>query len=220
VEGHIFNSSPTLSTTRSPAGTRSHLQEFILADGRRLYDPDPDWEIEGELSEDYRRVKLSRLHPGEQFAYVSNLGDDWAHLCTAGARRIDPAEVLGILPETPLPYRGWGDIPDQYRHRWDSSVRGGSRPAGLWRPPLHDAAHPGDLIVVIDAGPGVCVAGGGERSQDFQVLLKLGQSRAISEGLMPLMCVSVLRSHGRHLLDAECDHERSPLRRRAHCGSR
>jgi hypothetical protein len=25
---------------------RSHLQEFTLADGRRLCDPDPDWEIE------------------------------------------------------------------------------------------------------------------------------------------------------------------------------
>jgi hypothetical protein len=39
-----------------------------------LYDPDPDWEIEGEVSEDYQRVKLSRLHPGEQFAYVFDLG--------------------------------------------------------------------------------------------------------------------------------------------------
>jgi len=29
---------------------RSHLQEFTLADGRRLCDPDPDWEIEGERS--------------------------------------------------------------------------------------------------------------------------------------------------------------------------
>jgi hypothetical protein len=24
-----------------------------------------------------------------------------------------------ILPDTPLPYWGWGDIPDQYRRRWD-----------------------------------------------------------------------------------------------------
>jgi Plasmid pRiA4b ORF-3-like protein len=74
---------------------RSHLQEFTLAGGRRLCDPDPDWEIEGEVTQDYRRVKLSRLHPGEQFAYVFDPGDDWAHLCTVGARRIDPAEVLG-----------------------------------------------------------------------------------------------------------------------------
>jgi len=80
----------------------------------------PDWEIEGEVTGDYRRVKLSRLHPGEQFAYVFDLGDDWAHLGTVGARQIDPVQVLGILPDAPLPYWGWGDIPDQYRRRWDS----------------------------------------------------------------------------------------------------
>ena len=62
---------------------------------------------------------LSRLRPGEQFAYVFDLGDDWAHLCTVGAQRIDPVEVLGIQPDAPLPYWGWGDIPDQYRRRWD-----------------------------------------------------------------------------------------------------
>jgi hypothetical protein len=50
---------------------------------------------------------------------VFDLGDDWAYLCTVGAQRIDPVEALGILPGTPLPYWGWGDIPDQYRRRWD-----------------------------------------------------------------------------------------------------
>jgi hypothetical protein len=53
---------------------RSHLQELTLADGRRLGDPDPDWEIEGEVTADYRPVKLSRLRPGKQFAYVFGLG--------------------------------------------------------------------------------------------------------------------------------------------------
>jgi hypothetical protein len=86
---------------------------------RRLCDPDPDWEIDGEVTEDYRKVRLSRLRPGEQFAYVFDLGDDWAHLCTVGAQRINPAEVLGILPDTPLPYWAWGDIPGQYRRCWD-----------------------------------------------------------------------------------------------------
>lgn len=97
---------------------RSHLQEFTLADGSRLCDPDPDWENEGQVTDDYRRVKLSRLRPGEHLAYVFDLGDDWAHLCTVGARRIDPVEVLGTLPGPPLPYWGWGDIPDQYGRRW------------------------------------------------------------------------------------------------------
>ena len=82
-----------------------------------LGQPDRDQEIEGEITEDYRRVKLSRLQPGEQFVYVFDLGDDWAHLCTVGARRIDPVETLGILPGKPLPYWGWGDIPDQYRRQ-------------------------------------------------------------------------------------------------------
>jgi hypothetical protein len=107
---------------------RSHMQDFTLAGGRRLCDPDPDWEIEGEVTEDYRRVKLSRLHLGEQFAYVFDLGDDWAHLCTVGARRIDPVEAVGILPDTPRPYWGGGDIPDQYRRHWDDD--GESPPPG------------------------------------------------------------------------------------------
>lgn len=99
---------------------RSHLQEFTLSDRRRLCDPDPDWEIGGEVTQDYQRVKLSELRQGEQFTYVFDLGDDWAHLCTVGAQWIDPAEVLGTRPDTPLPYWGWGEIPDQYRRRWDS----------------------------------------------------------------------------------------------------
>ena len=63
---------------------RSHLQEFTLAGQTRLWLPNPDREIDGTVSEDYQRVRLSRLHPGEQFVYVFDLGDDWAQLCTAG----------------------------------------------------------------------------------------------------------------------------------------
>jgi hypothetical protein len=63
-------------------------------------------------------VALSRLKPGEQFAYVFDLGDDWEHLCTVGERRVDPLETLGILPYKPLPCWGWGAIPDQYGRRW------------------------------------------------------------------------------------------------------
>jgi hypothetical protein len=98
---------------------RSHLQEFTLADKTRLSVPDPDWEMEGEVTLDFRSVRLSRLRPGEHFVYVFDLGDDWAHLCTVGERKLDPVETLGILPDRPLPYWGWGDIPDQYRRRWD-----------------------------------------------------------------------------------------------------
>ena len=48
-----------------------------------------------------------------------DFGDQWQHLCTVGPRRIDPLETLGIVPDRPLPYFGWGDIPDQYQRRWD-----------------------------------------------------------------------------------------------------
>jgi hypothetical protein len=107
---------------------RSHLQEFTLTGQTRLCQPDPGWEIEGEVTEDYERVKLSRLGPCEQFVYVFDLGDCWAHLCTVGERRIDPVEALGITPDRPLPYWGWGDIPDQYRRRWDGDDGESRRP--------------------------------------------------------------------------------------------
>jgi len=108
---------------------RSHLQEFTLADQARLCLPDPDWEIDSTVSEDYQRVTLSRLWPGERFVYVFDLGDDWAHLCTVGPQPIDPLETLGIVPGKPLPYFGWGDIPDQYGRRWDGDD-GESSPPG------------------------------------------------------------------------------------------
>lgn len=82
---------------------RSHPQEFTLTGQTRLGLPDQDWEIEGEIVEDYQRVKLPRLRPGEQFVYVFDLGDDWAHLCTLGAQRIDPVEVLRIVPDKAPP---------------------------------------------------------------------------------------------------------------------
>ena len=76
---------------------------------------------------DDRRLTLGRLKPGEQFAYEFDFGDSWAHLCTVAERRIDPLETLGIRPADPLPYWGWGDIPDQYGRRWDGDD-GESRP--------------------------------------------------------------------------------------------
>jgi hypothetical protein len=64
-------------------------------------------------------VKLSRLELGEQFVYTFDLGDDWTHLCTVAPSRIDPLDELGIAPDSPLPYWGWGHILDQYGRRFD-----------------------------------------------------------------------------------------------------
>ena len=72
-----------------------------------------------ELIDD-TRTKLSRLQLNDQLAYVFDLGDSWEHLCTVGPERVDPVEVYGLMPDRPVPYFGWGTIPDQYGRRWDS----------------------------------------------------------------------------------------------------
>ena len=87
-----------------PAGVHPHRPDQAVPPGPGLGD-------RGRNHKDYQRARLSRLRPGEQFVYVFDLGDDWAHLCTVGAQRIDPVEALGILPGTPLPYWGWGTFP-------------------------------------------------------------------------------------------------------------
>ncbi|WP_433688048.1 hypothetical protein ACQP0I_04335 [Micromonospora carbonacea] len=68
---------------------------------------------------DSDRTTLSRLTPGDQFAYVFDMGDDWTHLCTVADHRIDPLDELGLVAAQPTPYQGWGDLPDQYGRRWD-----------------------------------------------------------------------------------------------------
>ena len=96
---------------------RAHLHEFELGDGTRIGMADAELDVE-ESVVDERILKLSRLKPGEQFVYVFDLGDDWAHLCTAGESPIDPVESLGLVPDRPVPYFGWGAIPDQYGRGW------------------------------------------------------------------------------------------------------
>lgn len=48
----------------------------------------------------------------------TDLGGDWTHQCVVGEVKVDLLEVLGIRPDAPLPYWGWGSIPDQYGRRW------------------------------------------------------------------------------------------------------
>ncbi len=105
---------------------RSHLHEFELGNGTRIGVPDPDFDFDRRMV-DERKTKLSRLSRGERFIYVFDLGDDWAHLCTVRASAIDPIEALGVIPGGPLPYFGWGDIPDQYGRAW-SGDDGESQP--------------------------------------------------------------------------------------------
>ncbi len=97
----------------------AHMHMFTLADATQVTVLD-QWDGEApDSSIDSRTTKLSKLAPGEQFAYVFDFGDDWAHLCTISEQRIDPLDTVGITPKTPTAYWGWGDLPDQYGRRWD-----------------------------------------------------------------------------------------------------
>jgi hypothetical protein len=98
---------------------RAHLHQFWTGDNQRITTPDPEFDGPDEDVLDDHRTTLARLQPGQQFVYEFDLGDQWNHLCTVGNQRIDPVETLGIRPASPLPYWGWGDIPDQYRRAWD-----------------------------------------------------------------------------------------------------
>jgi len=67
----------------------AHLHLFTLADGGNLTALEL-WEgEEPECSLDSGSANLSRLALGDQFAYVFDLGDDWAHLCTLAAPATD-----------------------------------------------------------------------------------------------------------------------------------
>jgi hypothetical protein len=123
---HTFGQLATAIDDAFARWDRAHLHQFWLADGRRIGEPDPHEEFDDDMLDD-RRLTLGRLKPGEQFAYEFDFGDSWTHLCTVAERRIDPLETLGIVPGGPLPYWGWGDIPDQYGRRWDGDD-GESRP--------------------------------------------------------------------------------------------
>lgn len=118
---------------------RSHLSMFTLADGRMVTDEEIGAEMAGTTSGpilapvDIATARVSRtLEPGAEFQFTFDLGDDWTHRCVVGEEKIDPLEMLGIRPDAPLPYWGWGNIPDQYGRRWaadDGESRAPRRPS-------------------------------------------------------------------------------------------
>lgn len=106
---------------------RSHLSVFTLADGRVITDDETGQELASAsfgpviAAVDIRSAKPSRMLPlGAMFQYTFDLGDKWVHRCVVGERKIDPLEELGIMADKPLPYWGWGSIPDQYGRNWDA----------------------------------------------------------------------------------------------------
>ncbi|MBN9610156.1 MAG: hypothetical protein BGO26_02315 [Actinobacteria bacterium 69-20] len=118
---------------------RSHLSVFTLADGRVVTDEDtaaslaesPLGPVAATMDMAHTTV-VRTLRPGDEFLFTFDLGDNWQHRCVVGPEKIDPAAELGIVPEVPLPYWGWGNLPDQYGRRWaddDGESRAPKRPA-------------------------------------------------------------------------------------------
>lgn len=118
---------------------RSHLSMFTLADGRVVTDEETGAEMVGSIGGpviehvDIETAKVARLlRPGSEFQFTFDLGDDWIHRCVIGSTKVDPVDALGITPSKPLPYWGWGAIPDQYGRRWaedDGESRVPNRPS-------------------------------------------------------------------------------------------
>ena len=117
---------------------RSHPSVSTLADGRVVADLETGAEmaesiggpIWAPLDIDTAKV-ASVVEPGAEFQFTFDFGDDWIHRCVVGEEKIDPLDVLGMRPKAPLPYWGWGNIPDQYGRRWageDGESRAPRRP--------------------------------------------------------------------------------------------
>ncbi|MFI0242266.1 hypothetical protein [Streptomyces sp. NPDC016845] len=100
---------------------RSHLHEFDFpAIGKRATEhryaeiQDPAMELDAD------HVRIGDvLQPGTEFGYVFDLGDNWRHACRVAERPVDLDREVGIVPDKPLPYWGWGLIPDPYGRLWD-----------------------------------------------------------------------------------------------------
>lgn len=103
----------------------SHVSLFTLADGRLVADEETGAEVANPMdgppveSLDLDTAEVARtVSLGAEFQFTFDLGDHWVHRCVVGPQKIDPVQELGIRPGRPLPYWGWGDIPDQYGRRW------------------------------------------------------------------------------------------------------
>lgn len=114
---------------------RGHLSLFTLADGRVVTDQETGAELASSpdgavlAASDMAETKVvDAVRPFDEFRYTFDPGDGWTHRCAVGDELVDPLEVLGTRPRQPLPYWGWGSIPDQYGRRWPDDDGAGRMP--------------------------------------------------------------------------------------------
>ena len=91
----------------------SHLHLFAFGGaGRFMLGGDEGDETVGDS--DTTLLSSLELRPGTRFAYIYDLGDEWRHECEVEGSDVDPEEASGTVPDKPVPFWGWGNIPDQY----------------------------------------------------------------------------------------------------------
>jgi hypothetical protein len=100
---------------------RSHLHQFELPKlDTTVTEFRHSDEIDRVRERDADAVTLGELlELGDEFGYTFDLGDNWRHHCMVDEHEIDPESVLGVVPVRPLPYWGWGVIPDPYGRLFD-----------------------------------------------------------------------------------------------------
>ncbi|MEV6011286.1 hypothetical protein AB0M29_31275 [Streptomyces sp. NPDC051976] len=107
-------------------GTHLHAFEFPVI-GKRATEhrycdvEDPDSELDAD------QVRVGDV--AQEFSYTFDLGDNWRHHRQVGKQPIDPAQELGVIPDMPLPYWGWGTIPDPNGRMWDGDDGDSPAPA-------------------------------------------------------------------------------------------
>lgn len=124
---HTFMDLADAINTAFARWDRAHLSDFTLPDGTLIADLESSLDLVSsgfgpvQLVKEIERTKVAKtVELGDEFRFVFDLGDNWVHRCKVHPVKVDPVETLGIRPKTPLPYWGWGDIPDQYGRRWAS----------------------------------------------------------------------------------------------------
>ncbi|HTE83914.1 MAG TPA: hypothetical protein VK821_04210 [Dehalococcoidia bacterium] len=91
----------------------SHLHLFDFGDaGRFMLGGDEEDEAVGDSST--TPLRSLKLPAGARFTYIYDLGDEWRHECEVEGSDVDPEEASGTVPDKPVPFWGWGNIPDQY----------------------------------------------------------------------------------------------------------
>ncbi len=133
------------------------------------------------------------LSPGHQFAFEFDFGDSWQHLCTVHTRLVDPEEAWGAVPDRPVSYFGWGDLPDQYGRTWQDDDGSGTWPQPP-DPPTSDL-------------PPLLPGWGNEPSSGGGGLMGIGDTNAWDEESWRRLRAAFYSKDGREIVDVllHCD---------------